>query len=43
MKMLAYSVREDERAFFKAFGEKYHIEVEMSSDPPTEENAGKIP
>ena len=43
MKMTAYSVREDERAFFEAYGRAYGIEVQMLSCAPTEENAGEIP
>ncbi len=35
MKLLAYSVREDERKFFEVYGKKYGIEVVMKKEAPS--------
>ena len=42
MKLLAYSVREDEKIYFESYGKKYGMEVIIREDAPSLENAGQM-
>lgn len=42
MKLLAYSVREDEKIFFETYGKKYGIEVVMKKEPPNLDNVKQM-
>lgn len=42
MKILAYSVREDERSFFERYANMYEAEVVMREEAPSLENAGQM-
>ena len=42
MKILAYSVREDEKNFFEIYGKKYGLEVVMRQDAPDLNNAKQM-